>query len=197
MRIIAGRFRGRRLAGVRGRMRPTADRVREAIFNILGPGLEEVRVLDLFAGTGALGIEALSRGARQAVFVEHDSTALQVLRKNLASCGLGAATQVLPLPVPRALKQLAVQAQRFELIFLDPPYGKGLAAQSLELLAQRPLLRAGGRVVVEHGVHDLVPEHRGSLIQVDQRRYGDTRVSFYLSFRAGDVNQAADKEYSY
>lgn len=188
MRIIAGRFRGRRLAGVRGRMRPTADRVREAIFNILGPGLEEVRVLDLFAGTGALGIEALSRGAQHAVFVEHDSTSLQVLRKNLASCDLGAVTQVLPLPVPRALKQLAVQVQRFELIFLDPPYGKGLAAQSLELLAPSPVLRAGGRVVVEHGIHDLVPEIIGSLIQAEQRRYGDTLVSFYLSVRTGDVN---------
>jgi len=195
LRIIAGRFRGRRLGVVRGAMRPTADRVREAVFNILGPGLEGVRVLDLFAGTGALGIEALSRGAREAIFVEHSSTSLQVLRNNLASCDLLATTQVLPLAVPRALKQLAAQKQQFELIFLDPPYGQGLAAQTLELLAQSPLLSSEVRIVVEHGRHDPLPALCHSLIQVDQRRYGDTLISFYTWVRTADLSQAGNKEH--
>jgi len=196
VRIIGGRFRGRRLAVVRGGMRPTADRVREAIFNILGPGLEGVRVLDLFAGTGALGIEALSRGARQAVFVENNSTSLQVLQKNLASCDLVAASQVLTLPVIRALKQMAAQEQRFELIFLDPPYGQGLAAQTLELLAQSSLITPEAQIVVEHGLRDPLPEQICSLTQVDQRRYGDILISFYQSIRASDPSQAGNKENS-
>ncbi|MFP3867914.1 MAG: 16S rRNA (guanine(966)-N(2))-methyltransferase RsmD [Desulfobacteraceae bacterium] len=195
MRIIAGRLKGRRLAVVRGVMRPTADRVREAIFNILGPGVEGVRVLDLFAGTGAMGIEALSRGAREAIFVEHDSDSLQVLRKNLASCDLLAVTRVLPVSVPRALKQLAIQGQRFELIFLDPPYGRGLAAQTLELLAPSPLLNPETQVVVEHGCHDSLPLQGDFLTRVDQRRYGDTLISFYTWVRAADPSQAKNKEH--
>ena len=131
MRIIAGAFKGRRLAPVKGRIRPTAAKVREAVFNILGPWVHGVRVLDLFAGTGALGIEALSRGAAAAVFVEDHPGALKVLRRNLEALGLTEMTTVWPLPVAAALKKLAGRGEGFGLAFLDPPYGGGEAVMAL------------------------------------------------------------------
>src|SRR3990170_4138560 len=121
MRIIAGSLKGRRLAAVKGKIRPTSDKVREAIFSILGPAVVEARVLDLFAGTGALGLEALSRGAETAVFVEEHPASLAVLRRNVESLGLSDRVEVLPLPVNAGLKKLAARRAAFDLTFLDPP----------------------------------------------------------------------------
>lgn len=194
MRIIAGRLRGRRLAAVRGRVRPTADRVREAIFNVLGNQVAEARVLDLFAGTGALGIEAISRGAREAVFVEQHHTALRVLRKNLGDCGLSAMSQVFPLGVSRALKRLATQGQKFDLVFLDPPYGQGLAAKTIRLLAPGQLLSPAAQVIVEHSRQEQVPATCQSLTQVEQRHYGDTVISFYAPVRAAEPGLTEPEE---
>jgi 16S rRNA (guanine966-N2)-methyltransferase len=181
MRVIAGAFKGRRLAPVRGRLRPTAAKVREAIFDILGEAVAEARVLDLFAGTGALGIEALSRGAAAAVFVEDQPEALQVLRRNLASLDLNAQAQVLSLPVNTALKKLAAKGARFSLAFLDPPYGGGRAAGALAALAAAALLAPPAWVVVEHSRRESLPESVGGLSQRQLRRYGDTQVAFYLA----------------
>jgi 16S rRNA (guanine966-N2)-methyltransferase len=179
LRIIGGRLKGRRLARVRGQIRPTADRVREAIFNILGPDVNDTQVLDLFAGTGALGIEALSRGARNAVFVENHQSALQVLQRNLAQCGLTEVCRVLPLPASQALTRLAASGASFSLIFLDPPYGHGIPATLLPVLAQKNLLAPNGRIIVEHSrLEDLAAAYQ-NLVRHDQRRYGATLVSFY------------------
>jgi 16S rRNA (guanine966-N2)-methyltransferase len=186
MRIIAGAFKGRRLAPVKGRIRPTAAKVREAIFNILGPGVSGVRVLDLFAGTGALGIEALSRGAAAAVFVEEHPEALTVLRRNLVDLGLADRTTVWPLPVATALKKLAGRGERYGLVFLDPPYGGGVAAAALSTLASLKLLLPGARVVVEHSRRESLPEVCGPLTLFSVRRYGDTQAAFYL---AAEPNQ--------
>jgi 16S rRNA (guanine966-N2)-methyltransferase len=180
MRIIAGAFKGRRLAPVKGRIRPTAAKVREAVFSILGPAVGGARVLDLFAGTGALGIEALSRGAAAAVFVEDHPESLKVLRRNLADFGLADRTTVWPLPVTAALKQLAGQGEPFGLAFLDPPYGGGAAVTALSALAELPLLAPGARVVVEHSRRESLPEACGALRRLSVRRYGDTQVAFYL-----------------
>jgi len=180
MRIIAGALKGRRLAPVKGRIRPTAAKVREAVFNILGPAVLEVMVLDLFAGTGALGIEALSRGAAAAVFVEEHPQSLQVLRRNLEDLGLVDRTTVWPLPVAAALKKLAGRGERFGLAFLDPPYGVGDAIAALSALAELPLLSPGARVVVEHSRRESLPEACGALTRLQVRRYGDTQVAFYL-----------------
>jgi len=179
LRIIGGRLKGRRLTGVKGQIRPTADRVREAIFNILGPEVIDSLVLDLFAGTGALGIEALSRGARNAVFVEKHPSALQVLRRNLAQCGLDELSRVLPLATEKALPRLAAAGKHFSLIFLDPPYGHGLAAANLLLLDKINLLASGGQIVVEHSRLEALAEAYHYLKRTDQRRYGATMVSFY------------------
>ena len=178
MRIIAGALKGRVLAPVKGRTRPTAAKVREAIFDILGSAVLEVMVLDLFAGTGALGMEALSRGAAQAVFVEEQPAALKVLRRNLETLGLQDLSLVLPLPVATALKKLAAQGARFSLVFLDPPYGDG-AAPTLAALAASGLLSPQARVVAEHGRRETLPEASLGLARQTLRRYGDTQVAIY------------------
>jgi 16S rRNA (guanine966-N2)-methyltransferase len=180
MRIIAGALKGRRLAPVKGRIRPTSAKVREAVFSILGSAVGGLRVLDLFAGTGALGIEALSRGAAAAVFVEDHPESLKVLRRNLADFGLVGRTTVWPLPAAAALKKLATRGETFGLAFLDPPYGGGEVVEALTALAELPLLAPGARVVVEHSRRESLPEVCGALTRLTLRRYGDTQVAFYL-----------------
>jgi len=180
VRVIAGLFRGRRLASVRGRIRPTADKVREAIFNILGAAaVQEARVLDLFAGTGALGIEALSRGARSAVFVEEHPVALTVLRRNLETLDLMGRSRVQSLPVAAALKKLTARKEQFGLVFLDPPYGSGLALATLEALGPAALLLQPAWVVAECSRREILPEIINALERFEMRRYGDTQVAFY------------------
>lgn len=179
MRIIGGELKGRVLSHVRGRIRPTAAKVREAVFNILGDAVLEARVLDLFAGTGALGIEALSRGAREAVFVEDHPEALKVLRRNLESLDLKDRAVVHPVPVRQALKKLSVHGEDFDLAFLDPPYGEEKALAALNDLAAAGILAPGAWVVAEHSRREHLPETAGSLARRELRRYGDTQVAFY------------------
>ncbi|WP_437674740.1 16S rRNA (guanine(966)-N(2))-methyltransferase RsmD [Sorangium sp. So ce131] len=179
MRVIAGRLGGRRLAAPRGEgTRPTADRVREALFSSLGD-VTDALVCDLYAGTGALGIEALSRGARRAVFVDSGRPALAALRENLAALGLGEAARVVPLPVERALDLLHDEPP-FDLVLLDPPYAalaKAVAAAA-RLAGPLGLLAPAGRLVLEHARRDPSPEIAG-LTRDAVRTYGDTAVSFY------------------
>lgn len=178
MRVIAGRFGGRRLQGpAHGGLRPTADRVREALFNILGPRAVGAVVLDLFAGTGSLGIEALSRGAIKAVFVERDRRALSLLRRNLADLALGPGeAEIVAAPVAAALPSLAGRF-RFDLVFADPPYDAGLLRGTMTALAEARLLRPGGLAVLEHRTIDP-PAAGGRWLCVDRRVYGDTTLSF-------------------
>jgi 16S rRNA (guanine966-N2)-methyltransferase len=175
MRIIAGAWGGRRLKVPAGkRVRPTAGRVKESVFSILGEHVRGARVLDLYAGSGALGLEALSRGACAAVFVENDPVAARTLRENLER--LAAAASVVRAPAERAVAELH---DSFDLVFLDPPYGSSLAARTLEILGRAGVVAPGGLVVAEHSRRDELPDHAGALERVDRRRYGDTEVSFY------------------
>lgn len=181
MRVISGELRGRKLASIRGRQtRPTADRVREALFNIVGSRLAGAHVLDLFAGTGALGIEALSRGAKMAVFVENAAPALQVIQKNIASCRLQSRATVLPLDIPRSLNGLAPYRGIFDLIFIDPPYRCDLIRPTLEQLTQGGLPSPEALIVVEHDPSESVAPPPSWEI-IDSRRYGQTRLSFLTS----------------
>ena len=163
--------------------RPTADRVREALFSMLA-GVEGNAVLDLFAGTGALGIEALSRGAAHATFVENARTALRALRQNLASLGLGDVTTVLPITVERALRAPAWR-DGFDLVFLDPPYAvvrSGRFTEALATAVERGLvasLRPSARVILEHTSVENAPAISGITLEAT-RVYGDTALSFYL-----------------
>jgi 16S rRNA (guanine(966)-N(2))-methyltransferase RsmD len=181
MRIVAGIARGRRLRAPKGRaVRPTADRVKEAVFSILSSRYlcAGIPVLDLFAGTGSLGIEALSRGAAEAVFVESDRAAAAAIRGNLQAAGFGAL--VLVMPVARALAALRAEGRRFGGVFVDPPYDRGWVDQTLALLEKGAMVAEGGWVVVEHGRDEEPPARVGALVRADGRRYGDTRIELFV-----------------
>lgn len=170
MRIVAGEWRGRRLQAPPGRgTRPTTDRVREAWMSAVAPHLPGARVLDLFAGSGALGLEALSRGAAHAVFVEQAPAALRVLRANLDALRAGARAEVVRGDALRYAASLAPGA--FDLAFADPPYGKGIAEALARSFAERPFARL---LCIEHGPRDALPALPGART----RRYGDTRLTF-------------------
>lgn len=189
MRIIAGRFRGRTLSSPKSHgVRPTADRVREALFSILGERVRDSRVLDLFAGTGALGLEALSRGAACAVFVDQHREALAALRSNVDRCAVTfPEVEVLALNVPAALSRLAVQERRFDLIFMDPPYGQDWIPKTLDLLDA--VAAPGALVIAEHHEKDAVPESVPPWQVVDRRRYGTVCLTFF-----GRMDEPAEGE---
>ncbi len=176
MRVVAGRLGGRRLAAPAGRdTRPTSDRVREALFAILGD-LGGLRVLDLFAGSGALGIEALSRGAASAVFVERAPRAAEVVRGNLAALGLEAV--VVRADARVALRDALARAEAYDLVFLDPPY-RDAAAWGRELSAALPgVLAPGARVASESDRRAPLPL---TLPLADERRYGDTLIRIHTA----------------
>jgi 16S rRNA (guanine966-N2)-methyltransferase len=179
MRVIGGELKGRRLLVPRGgKIRPTSDRVREAIFDILGPAWNFQRVLDLFAGTGSLGIEALSRGTPEAVFVEQGKGIITILRGNVKALGLKSRTWVLPLTVKRGIAVLGEKEEVFDLIFMDPPYNKGLVGKTLEEISGRAIVVSRGFVVAEHSPREEIIPPPG-LVLSQQRRYGDTAVSFF------------------
>ncbi len=179
MRVIAGALGGRALLAPKGHAtRPTSDRVREALFSVLGD-VADTSVIDLYAGTGALGIEALSRGATRAVFVENARSALDVLRKNIASLGLTSSAVVLANPVVRAIRGLS-SYDAFDLVFVDPPYADlAEAAEAIELLVDQRRCSERARIVLEHASRDMAPELTG-LMRENTRRYGDTSLTFYV-----------------
>lgn len=179
MRLTGGLDRGRKLRAPRGATtRPTGAKVREAMFNILGPPPLEP-VLDLFAGTGALGIEALSRGAESVCFVERDGRALQALQRNLRELGLATRSRVIGADVQTALRGLSAEGVRFGWVFLDPPYAANAVQGALETLAGGSLLANGGVIVVEHDKRHVPVDSAGSIHLTDRRYYGDTGISFY------------------
>lgn len=184
MRIISGEARGRRLARFKGqKIRPASDKVRGAIFNILGAAFEGSQVLDLFAGTGALGIEALSRGAKRVVFIESSPASLKVLHENLELCRCGARAMLVNVPVDRGVKLLIKRGERFDHIFLDPPYRKGMVEKSLKMLSGGEILKEHGVVMLKHSDLELPSERYGILILSDQRDYGSQHVSFFTPVR--------------
>lgn len=208
LRIIAGELGGRRLRAPSGlSTRPTADRVREALFNILPEPPHGAAALDLYAGSGALGIEALSRGCERALFVDHDPRALRTLHQNLGDLGLSGRTATLQLAVPRAIErllrrpgELLAGAPPFGWIFADPPYKAGELPPLLELIGANAeaLLLPGGVVVAEHAARDAAMERErfGALTRSTTRRYGDTALSFFTwspSHPSGPNHRAEDR----
>ncbi len=179
LRVVGGRLRGRKLGTVPGlKTRPTADRTREAIFNILGPSVRGSRVLDLFAGTGACGIEALSRGAAFSVFVEIGREALTVLKRNIAACALTECTRVVARDALKNLDCLRDEPEKFSLVFIDPPYHRALIPPALANLNLAGCLENGAEIVVEHGADEPLDAPGASFRMKDRRRYGKTLVSF-------------------
>lgn len=185
MRIISGISRGRRLATVKGRsLRPTSDRVKESIFNILGKEMEAQNVLDLFSGTGNLGIEALSRGAKRAVFVERARDALRMIQKNLFQCGFSDQAEIIPKEVNRAIGILEAKGESFDLILMDPPYEKGWVERTLLKLCCHTIYHEGSILVIEHGRREPLPQKTGRWRLIKQRMIGDTTISILQADRA-------------
>jgi 16S rRNA (guanine966-N2)-methyltransferase len=179
MRIVAGAFGGRRLHVPKGlEIRPTSDRVREAIFSIIGQAVSGAKVLDLFAGTGALGLEALSRGASEVVFVDQSLAAVKLIRDNIELCNVQDRVRVIHGSVNQAIHRLDVQGECFDLIFMDPPYGKGSIQKALVNLAA--VAQSKSLVVAEHDSKDLLPSSLQEWTKTQERKYGDTTISFYL-----------------
>ena len=178
MRIVGGTLGGRTLHAPRGdRTRPTSERVREALMNILGKEFPaETQVLDLYAGAGALGMESISRGAGHATFVDQADAACRCIRENLEALGITGQATVVRAPVGRALERLAGP---FHLVFIDPPYATDEAAATLTLLGAGSLLAAERTVIVEHDRRRAPADRYGALARIDQRRYGDTGISFF------------------
>jgi 16S rRNA (guanine(966)-N(2))-methyltransferase RsmD len=182
MRIIGGEARGRRFKAPRGQaVRPTAARVKESLFNILPRDFSGLRLLDLYAGSGNVSIEALSRGAAKAVLIDESPRSTAVIRDNLKHLGFTDRAEVWTAPVFRSLRRFAKSGEIFDLIFLDPPYDRELVENTLKTIAQCNLLSATGRVVVEHSAREQVKSQYGSLYLNDQRRYGDTQLSFFMT----------------
>ncbi len=183
MRVVAGLYRSRQLTAPRGdATRPTSDRLRETLFNVLAPRLPEAQFADLYAGSGAVGIEALSRGAAFCCFAERAPAALTAIRANLAALGITAGFRVETRGVARTLEQLATADDGFDVIFLDPPYEAAAEyAATLEAIAAsaETLLRPGALVVAEHARRDSLPERFGPLARTRLLQQGDAALSFY------------------
>ena len=180
MRITGGSLRGRVLRAPIGKAtRPTSSKVREAVFNIVSDRIADARVLDLFAGSGALGIEALSRGAPFAAFVESSPAAVSAILQNLEELELDDRAQVIRGSVESALERLSAAGEKFGLVFADPPYAGRTAEETLSAVAASGVLAPGSIVIVEHTKRQELGGEFGSLSLTLSRRYGDTMVSMY------------------
>jgi len=189
MRVISGKAKGRRLVAPKGgAIRPTADRIKESLFNILPRDFSGMKILELFAGTGNVSIEALSRGAESALLVDASERSARIIRENLRRLELTDRAQMWVMPVRRALNAVGRQGQKFDVIFLDPPYDQKLVGRSLELITSVDPVYPTGVVVAEHSVRETLKSSYRFLSLNDQRRYGDTLLSFFR--HAAAVNSA-------
>ena len=181
MRITGGRLRGRRLASFKGlEIRPTSDRVREAIFDLLGHDLPGEKVLDLFAGTGSLGIEALSRGAAWALFIDDSAKAMEVIGKNLKLCGLEAQGFALRKDLLKGFpRRYRLLEEKMDLVFVDPPYRKSMILPVLEELSHRKILGSPSILVAQSEQREVLPPRVRSLQTVKSKTYGETRITIY------------------
>ncbi|PWK12781.1 16S rRNA (guanine(966)-N(2))-methyltransferase RsmD [Tumebacillus permanentifrigoris] len=204
MRVISGEFRGRRLVAVPGQnTRPTTDKVKESMFNIIGPYFEGGTALDLFAGTGGLGIESLSRGIQQAVFIEADFKAFNVVRENIRTLGLGKdRAEVYKNDARRALDTLATRGMKFDLVFLDPPYKlTGFYEELIVKMLDLNLFEPRAYVIAEHAADVHLPDRYGNLVRWRQVSYGEISISFYelsegTEVGEGDAEQDEDRDLS-
>ena len=180
MRIIGGEYKSRIIGMPMGvDMRPTQDKVREAVFNIISGRIEGANVLDLYAGSGAYGIEALSRGAEFAVFVDNNPKCVKAIRDNIENLGIGGqAWAIVRADAVKALKSLGASYGRFDLVFLDPPYHEGMARNSLRNILEYDILAPNNCIILEHYKKDSIDAMEG-LLRVDERRYGDTVISIF------------------
>ena len=180
VRVIAGEAKGRTLKAVPGmNTRPTTDKVKEAIFSMIGPYFDGGMALDLFAGTGGLGIEAWSRGVEHTVFIDREKISIDIIRQNVQTANMGSAAEIYRNDAERALKALAKRGQKFRLVFLDPPYKMITMDSLMAQLAANQMLEPEAIIVVEHDAAHRYPEQLEHFDQLKHAKYGDTAVSIY------------------
>ncbi len=187
MRVVAGKFKGRRLKTLKGsEVRPTADRVKESLFRILGEQVVDADFLDLCAGTGNIGLEALSQGAKSTTFIDSNYHCIRIIKSNLEMCGLDRKhphVRVIHLDAQKALARLSKRKAKFDLIYFDPPYASKIHASCLRQIAEAGLLSPTGVLVIEHrrvrGADWTVSLILDELVLSRQERYGGTMLSFY------------------
>ncbi len=190
LRVIAGEFRGRRLDRIEGmEIRPTSDKVKESLFNILGETVIDSSFLDLFGGTGGIGIEALSRGAKHVVFIDSSIKSIKVLKGNLEHMKIQEGAEVYNTDYETAIKKLHINNKQFDIIFIDPPYSKGMAQNALVCIAANPILADDGLIIAEHDTKDAMPDKVGNLVLYRVKQYSNTSLSFYKT-----VNQMQHEE---
>ncbi len=184
MRIISGKYRGRRLKGPDGlELRPTGDRLKETLFNVLGTSVSGSVILDVFGGSGAIGIEALSRGAREAVFIENTAAGCRLIRHNLELCGISGGYRIMQQDVFAAMRFLARQDFKANILFFDPPYDFTPYRDLLDITFNRNLLMQPSRVVIEHHRKAILPESEDGYRRSRIIRHGDHCLSFYEGVR--------------
>lgn len=177
MRIITGAARGRKLIAPPGEhTRPTTDWVKESVFNIVQFDIEGRKVLDIFAGSGQMGLEAISRGAASCVFVENDRAAVRAIRENVGTLGFEAQCTVLEQDYKAFIKNVST---KFELVFLDPPYGDGHIVKTLQLFSSFDIIAVGGIIVCEGMKEEKLPAEVGTLSRTGEKLYGNTKISVY------------------
>ncbi|MCF6095045.1 16S rRNA (guanine(966)-N(2))-methyltransferase RsmD [Microaerobacter geothermalis] len=180
MRIIAGRRKGHPLISVPGRgTRPTTDKVKESIFNMVGPYFNGGRGLDLFAGTGSLGLEGISRGMDKVIFVDQDKKAIQTIWSNVKELGFESKVEVYRNDAERALKILIKRGMKFDYVFLDPPYDDQKISAMMGVMDDHGLLNTGAVVIAEHDHQVFLPEKNGGLLKEKESNYGTTSISIY------------------
>jgi len=175
VRVIAGECKGRPLKAVPGtNTRPTTDKIKESIFNMIGPFFDGGKGLDLYGGSGGLGLEALSRGMEHLIFIDKDQKAIHTIKENIKQCNYEDKTEVFRNDAKRALKALHKREMQFDMIFLDPPYAKQMLLKDMEEIDKLELLSPEGSIVTEHGTDVTLPEEIGNFYQVRQETYGKT-----------------------
>ena len=182
MRVIAGLLKGRRLERVdTSDIRPTSDMVKEALFSILSDKVINCSFLDLFAGSGSVGIEAFSRGADEVVFIDSSSESIKVLKRNLNITGLKEGIEVYNTEYSNAINKLGSRSKKFDIIFIDPPYNKCIPVEAMKRIFENNVLSQNGIIVVEHDIRDSMPEEVNSFILHKRKKYGNTHLSFYMN----------------
>ncbi|BAB06309.1 16S rRNA (guanine(966)-N(2))-methyltransferase RsmD [Halalkalibacterium halodurans] len=188
MRVIAGEQKGLTLKAVPGhKTRPTTDKVKEAIFNMIGPFFDGGIGLDLYGGSGGLGIEALSRGVERMIFVDQQKRAIETIKQNLSHCGLEGRAEVYRNDAKRALQVLTKRGIVFAYVFLDPPYAKQTIKNDLAILANHGLLEEGGVVVCEHDRDTMLPDQIEYAVKHKEETYGDTMITIYKYEKGGNL----------
>ena len=180
MRVTAGTLKNRKIKSREGReTRPTLERIKEAIFSIIGDKVVDAKFLDLYSGTGNVAIEALSRGAKRAVMIEQDKEALRIIIDNIDTLGLTNVSRAYKNDVSRAIEILGRKNEKFDIIFLDPPYKENISISTIEKVSENNILAEGGIIISEHSIYEKMPEKIGNFVKYDERNYNKKIVTFY------------------